>query len=96
MVVNNGVLKLEREHAERQGKADRAAPNLPRPRKRRDGKRREKLAVAVALAASFLLFNLYSPATPLFEASDELWHYPFVQHLAGGGGLPVQRPARQT
>ncbi len=57
--------------------------------------RAEKIAVACALAASFLLFNLYSLATPLFEASDELWHYPFVQHLAGGGGLPIQR-AGQT
>lgn len=57
--------------------------------------RAEKIAVASALAASFLLFNLYSLATPLFEASDELWHYPFVQHLAGGGGLPVQQ-AGQT
>ena len=39
-----------------------------------------------------MIFCLYSVATPLFEASDELWHYPFVQHLAAGNGLPVQRP----
>ncbi len=55
----------------------------------------EKRFVALILAASFALFNLYSLATPLFEASDELWHYPFVQHLANGGSLPVQR-ADQT
>jgi Dolichyl-phosphate-mannose-protein mannosyltransferase len=42
------------------------------------------------LAASFVLFSLYSIATPLFEASDELWHYPFVQYLSTGHGLPVQ------
>ena len=41
------------------------------------------------------MFNVYSIVTPLFEASDELWHYPFVQHLLAGGGLPVQH-AGQT
>jgi hypothetical protein len=34
----------------------------------------------------------YSVVTPIFEASDELWHYPFVKHLADGNGLPVQDP----
>lgn len=57
--------------------------------------RAEKRAVALLVAASFALFSLYSLATPLFEASDELWHYPLVQHLANGGGLPIQR-AEQT
>ena len=57
--------------------------------------RQEKRAAAVLIAAAFLLFNLYSIVTPLFEASDELWHYPFVQHLVAGGGLPIQR-AGQT
>lgn len=57
--------------------------------------RGEKRLVALIVAASFVLFNLYSLATPLFEASDEAWHYPFAQHLAGGGGLPIQR-ADQT
>ena len=47
-----------------------------------------------ALVAVFLALGaLYSVMTPLFEASDELWHYPFVQHLAQGGRLPVQDPA---
>ena len=57
--------------------------------------RAEKIAAALIVAASFVLFSLYSVLTPLFEASDELWHYPMVQHLATGGGLPVQR-AGQT
>lgn len=52
--------------------------------------RRERISVTLLLIASFVLFSLYSVATPLFEASDELWHYPFVQHLATGGGLPIQ------
>src|SRR5205823_7407462 len=34
----------------------------------------------------------YSLATPPFEASDELWHYPFIKQIADGRGLPVQRP----
>ena len=49
-----------------------------------------RAARAVAVF-SFALFCLYSAVTPLFEASDELWHYPLVQHLANGGALPVQR-----
>ncbi|MFO7919098.1 MAG: glycosyltransferase family 39 protein [Anaerolineae bacterium] len=35
---------------------------------------------------------MYSIKTPIFEASDEFWHYPFVRHLARGRGLPVQTP----
>lgn len=57
--------------------------------------RAEKIGAVTIVIASFVLFNLYSLVTPLFEASDELWHYPLVQHLATGGGLPVQR-ADQT
>lgn len=52
--------------------------------------RAEKIGVALIVIASFLLFSLYSILTPLYEASDELWHYPMVQHLATGGGLPIQ------
>jgi hypothetical protein len=39
---------------------------------------------------------IYSVASPLFEPSDEHNHYPFVQHLAMGGGLPVQRAGEKT
>ncbi len=53
-----------------------------------------RLARLGALLAA-ALFAIYSLCTPLFEASDELWHYPMVMHLATGGGLPVQR-AGQT
>jgi len=51
----------------------------------------ERAAVFVILAASLILYLTYSAITPLFEASDELWHYPMVQTLATGNGLPVQR-----
>ncbi|MCX7938667.1 MAG: hypothetical protein N2545_04425, partial [Thermoflexales bacterium] len=53
-----------------------------------------RFALLITLAA-LLLFSFYGLTTPLFEASDELWHYPLVQHFASGGGLPVQR-AGQT
>lgn len=45
------------------------------------------------LAAFLILGVLYSLASPLFEVSDELWHYPMVKTLADGNGLPVQDPA---
>ena len=48
--------------------------------------------IALILVAFIALGVTYSIVTPLFEASDELWHYPFVKHLADGNGLPVQDP----
>jgi 4-amino-4-deoxy-L-arabinose transferase-like glycosyltransferase len=51
---------------------------------------REHRAITVILTGFIILGTVYSVVTPLFEASDELWHYPFVKHLADGGGLPVQ------
>lgn len=45
------------------------------------------------LLAHVLIGIVYAFATPLFEASDELWHYPMVKRLADGQGLPVQDPA---
>jgi 4-amino-4-deoxy-L-arabinose transferase-like glycosyltransferase len=44
------------------------------------------------LALFTLAASIYAVTTPLFEASDELWHYPMVQHLSRGGALPVQDP----
>lgn len=38
----------------------------------------------------------YSVIVPIFEAPDEMSHYPFVAHLAEGGGLPVQRAGQET
>jgi len=46
------------------------------------------------LAAYVLLAVTYSIVTPIFEASDELWHYPMVKYLADHGlALPPQDPA---
>ncbi|MGH2520878.1 MAG: ArnT family glycosyltransferase [Anaerolineales bacterium] len=39
-----------------------------------------------------LLGAVYAVVTPIFEISDELWHYPMVKTLADGNGLPEQDP----
>ncbi|MCC6801325.1 MAG: glycosyltransferase family 39 protein [Anaerolineae bacterium] len=45
------------------------------------------------LAAYLVLATVYSVVTPIFEAADELWHYPMVQYLATHGlALPPQEP----
>ena len=50
--------------------------------------------VAILITTTFFLLAVtYSIVTPLFEALDEVWHYPFVWHLARTGELPVQDPA---
>ena len=51
---------------------------------------------AIILCLFMALGIVYSVATPVLEASDELNHYPFVAYLAGGNGLPVQRPGEET
>ncbi|HSD83131.1 MAG TPA: glycosyltransferase family 39 protein, partial [Anaerolineae bacterium] len=48
------------------------------------------LVVFVVLAA------IYSVATPIFEASDEVSHYAVVQHIADTGELPVQQQSVKT
>ncbi|MBI1282324.1 MAG: DUF2142 domain-containing protein [Anaerolineaceae bacterium] len=46
------------------------------------------------LTGYVLLATLYGIVTPLFEASDELWHYPMVKYMADHGlQLPPQDPA---
>jgi len=52
---------------------------------------RQHRGVGLILVLFLGLGCLYSVTTPVFEASDELWHYPFVERLASGQGLPVQR-----
>lgn len=47
-------------------------------------------AVWLLLLAFFALAAIYSLVTPILEASDEWWHYPVVQYIAAGRGLPVQ------
>lgn len=52
---------------------------------------------ALLILCCFILLSLtYSIASPVFEASDELNHYPVVEHLARGRGLPIQEPGQET
>jgi 4-amino-4-deoxy-L-arabinose transferase-like glycosyltransferase len=48
------------------------------------------LNIKTILIAFLVLGVTYSVITPVFEASDELWHYPLVQWLSRGNPLPVQ------
>mgnify|MGYP005848135395 CR=1 FL=1 len=43
-----------------------------------------------------LLASLYSIVTPIFEASDELFHFPYVLHVARTSSLPVQEAGRRS
>jgi len=52
----------------------------------------ERGILAALLLAFFALGAAYSLLVPPFEASDELWHYPMVRHIAQTGSLPVQDP----
>ncbi|MGC9348522.1 MAG: glycosyltransferase family 39 protein [Anaerolineae bacterium] len=44
----------------------------------------------VILIAFAVLGTLYSATVPIFEASDEVWHYPMVEVIARTWQLPVQ------
>ena len=50
----------------------------------------EKSWLRLILALFVIVGVMYAVVTPVFEASDELWHYPMVRHLADGNPLPVQ------
>jgi hypothetical protein len=54
-------------------------------------------SLSLLLLGYVLLASLYSVVTPLFEASDEQWHYPMVKYLADHAlALPVQQPGVET
>jgi len=59
-----------------------------------------RAALSRALVAILIAFVglglIYAIIDPVFEASDEMNHYPFVKHLAAGNGLPVQQPGVKT
>ncbi len=54
---------------------------------------RHRLALVV-LCLFVALGVLYSVTVPVFEASDEMNHYPYVANIARGDGLPVQIPGK--
>lgn len=49
--------------------------------------------LAIVLVVQVALGILYAFATPIFEASDELWHYAVVREIAIHRRLPVQDPS---
>jgi len=49
-----------------------------------------RTARTLLLVSFTVLGLLYSAVVPIFEASDEVWHYPMVEHLAREWTLPVQ------
>jgi 4-amino-4-deoxy-L-arabinose transferase-like glycosyltransferase len=53
-------------------------------------KRRQNMAIVVLILAFIILSLAYSIVNPLHEATDELRHYRFVQHIVQRGTLPVQ------
>ena len=59
--------------------------------------RRQKwLPLLPILVAFWVLGVLYARATPVFEASDELWHFGLVDYIADHWQLPVQDPNVET
>ncbi|MBC7809759.1 MAG: hypothetical protein H7175_01360, partial [Burkholderiales bacterium] len=45
------------------------------------------------LSTYILIASVYSVVVPIFEVSDELWHYPMVHFIANNSfQLPVQNP----
>ena len=52
--------------------------------------RLERWTLYGILCGYAILAILYSIYVPIFEASDELWHYPMVETIARTGQLPVQ------
>ena len=59
--------------------------------------RTQRRLLYAILAAYVVLASIYSIVTPIFEASDELWHYPMVKYLADNGlQLPLQDPTVPT
>ncbi|MFT7585585.1 MAG: hypothetical protein ACI9EW_002013, partial [Cellvibrionaceae bacterium] len=50
----------------------------------------EKWLLSLILVVYLIAGLRFAWITPAFEASDELWHFPMVRHLADGNPLPVQ------
>ena len=57
---------------------------------------KQLIPIRIIIAAYLVLGALYSVATPIFEASDEVSHYAVIQQLVDTGELPVQQPGVTT
>jgi 4-amino-4-deoxy-L-arabinose transferase-like glycosyltransferase len=74
-------------------RARRALEALPREQERAaPALRFTPPGLRVVLGTYLVIGVIYLLATPPFEASDEIWHYPYVQFLQRGLGLPIQQP----
>ncbi|MHB1317086.1 MAG: ArnT family glycosyltransferase [Anaerolineae bacterium] len=51
------------------------------------------MAIVIFFACLALI---YSVVNPILESPDEIAHYGYIQHLAAGNGLPVQRVGIRT
>jgi hypothetical protein len=58
--------------------------------------RRSHWAAALILGLFVVLAVIYSVVAPIFESSDERYHYPVVVNLIRGEGLPVQQAEKPT
>ena len=54
------------------------------------GLKAERTVLILILLSFAILASAYSVCVPIFEASDELWHYPMVEVIARSGTLPIQ------
>ncbi len=57
---------------------------------------RKLSSISLIILGFLILGTIYSVVTPVFEATDELSHYPVVKNIADGHGLPVQDPSVET
>ncbi len=59
-----------------------------------EGRTRSRLprSLLTILLLFLVLEAWYDSSTPILEASDELYHYAAVEHIAQGKGLPVLNP----
>lgn len=51
---------------------------------------KKPITLWLVLGLFVLIGVIYSVTVPIFEASDEVWHYPMIDYIADFGALPVQ------
>jgi len=50
---------------------------------------RQHWPLLLILTVFFVLATAYNIGVPVLEKPDEKWHYPYVQNMAHGNGLPI-------
>ncbi len=72
------------------------SPPIPLSASWREGAGSEVRRLAAIIALFVALGIVYSLVTPIFEASDERWHYPVVRFIVDRHRLPVQDASKRT